>query len=297
MATSRNLEPGTHVARIDGLDQRFHVFGRGPLCLVHPGGPGLSWEYLRMPLVERSFTLVYVEPIGTGQSGRLSDRAVYTLERFAHFAHGIVRHLRLERLHLLGHSHGGFVFQHLALAHPEIVDRLVLYSTSPRTGPEFIPDAGRNLELFVERHARHPEALGARQAFERIFASGDDATFTRLFRELLPAYFADYWRDEERLAPLRASLEARWDPMCGKSGPFDVGADLASFDRPTLVLCGRHDFICGPRWSGLFTTAIPHSQRVLFEQSGHMAHLEERERFASVIGSFLTPMDNVTMSG
>ncbi|MCO1577534.1 hypothetical protein M8C13_17385 [Crossiella sp. SN42] len=41
------------------------------VCLVHSGGPGIHWEYLRMPEPERHLTMVYLEPVGTGQSGRL----------------------------------------------------------------------------------------------------------------------------------------------------------------------------------------------------------------------------------
>ncbi len=33
------LAPGEHGVTIDGVEQRYHVAGRGPVCLVHSGGP------------------------------------------------------------------------------------------------------------------------------------------------------------------------------------------------------------------------------------------------------------------
>lgn len=47
--------------------QRYHVFGTGPVCIVHPGGPGIEWEALRMPAIEADLTTIYVEPIGAGE--------------------------------------------------------------------------------------------------------------------------------------------------------------------------------------------------------------------------------------
>ncbi|SEP52635.1 hypothetical protein [Amycolatopsis saalfeldensis] len=52
------LTPGTHTVELDGVRQRYHVHGRGPVCLAHSGGPGITWEYLRMPAVAEHLTVV-----------------------------------------------------------------------------------------------------------------------------------------------------------------------------------------------------------------------------------------------
>jgi pimeloyl-ACP methyl ester carboxylesterase len=158
------LAPGARTAIIDGLEQRYHVAGRGPLCIVHPGGPGAGWEYLRMPAVEEYLTTVYVEPIGTGASGTLSDARAYTLERYVHFAQEL---LALHgKAFFLGHSHGGFVAQRLALAQPEELAGLILYATAPAGGAELWAEAARNLARFAERHAARPEAADVVDAFQ-----------------------------------------------------------------------------------------------------------------------------------
>jgi len=38
-----NLTAGVHHVEIDGVRQVYHVAGTGPVCLVHSGGPGMSW--------------------------------------------------------------------------------------------------------------------------------------------------------------------------------------------------------------------------------------------------------------
>ncbi|WP_329409835.1 hypothetical protein OG563_45515 [Nocardia vinacea] len=35
------LAPGVHTFDSDGIAQRYHVYGSGPVCLAHPGGPGI----------------------------------------------------------------------------------------------------------------------------------------------------------------------------------------------------------------------------------------------------------------
>ena len=72
------MNRGRHTVAVDGTTLVFHVAGSGPVVLVHPGGPGSAWGYLRMEHVEREATLVYIEPVGTGASGRLADAAGYT---------------------------------------------------------------------------------------------------------------------------------------------------------------------------------------------------------------------------
>ncbi|MGH3739501.1 MAG: alpha/beta fold hydrolase [Micromonosporaceae bacterium] len=87
------LAPGTHDVLIDGIALRYHIAGEGPICLVHPGGPGVGWDYLRLPRLEGELTLVYLEPVGTGASGRLADPRGYTLAQYARLVEGLIDHL------------------------------------------------------------------------------------------------------------------------------------------------------------------------------------------------------------
>lgn len=99
-----HLETGPHTVEIDELEQRYHVHGAGPLVFAHSGGPGLGWGYLRMPDVKERLTVVYLEPIGTGESGKLDDPAGYTYSRYARQLEGLADHFGIERITIIGHS-------------------------------------------------------------------------------------------------------------------------------------------------------------------------------------------------
>jgi proline iminopeptidase len=281
------LVQGTQEITIDGVRQVFHVAGTGPVCVVHSGGPGIGWEYLRVPALEQHLTMVYVEPIGTGASGRLSDPRDYRLETYVRFLHGVVEHLGVEKVFLLGHSHGGFVAQRYSLEHADRLAGLILFATSPVTGAEFWSDALANVNAFPERHPGRLEAAEIPQAFQEALTAADDETYTTTLRRILPAYFADYWAHEAELTPLLAALRAWIDPMRGEeTAPFDVRDSLGSIVIPSLILTGAHDFICGTRWAALLNDGLPDSRLVVLEDSGHMGHLEQPELFTRAVLEF-----------
>ena len=184
--------------------------GTGPLCLAHPGGPGFGWEYLRMPALEQHLTMVYLEPIGTGDSGRLPARRDYRLDVWARFLHGVAEHLGAPKVLVLGHSHGGFVAQRYALEHPDTLAGLILYATAPVLDADFWAAAMSNLQLFPQQHPDQPEASGMFGAYQATLAAQDDDAITHGLRRIMPVYFADYWAHEDQ-------------PCSGASRPARVG--------------------------------------------------------------------------
>ncbi|GAA5193265.1 alpha/beta hydrolase [Rugosimonospora acidiphila] len=285
--TNDALAAGVHVLDVDGRPQRYHVCGRGPVCLVHPGGPGLGWEYLRMPGLEVHLTMVYLEPVGTGASARLGHPDEYTVERYAHFTGAVLDRLDAPAPLLLGHSHGGFVAQRYALDHPGRVGGLVLYSTSPLTGPGFWNAAVANVQLFPRRYPDRPAAADIPPAFAAALAADTDETYTAELRRLLPIYLADPWRDPALLDTIRATLRAWVAPnRAQQPHPFDVRAELATLTSPTLVVTGAHDFICGPAWAGELAAAVPRAELVVLGGSGHLAHLEQADAFTATVAAF-----------
>ena len=285
MSTTPALAEGIHNIELDGVTMRYHVAGSGPVCVLHSGGPGVAWEYLRVPHLEKALTCVYVEPVGTGGSGRLPTHPDgYSLDRYVSFVDALVDHLELPKVHVLGHSHGGFVAQRYAISHPDRLAGLVLYDTAPAAGPELMAEAARNMEAFLERYADRPEAQEAMATWKGL-AMGTDEEYTRSMRGLLPAYFADSRVTAEAFAAMQAELRA-W-AVTSDEGPWQHHEALARLHTSTLVLVGQWDFICGPRWAHELHETIPDSQLVTFEHSGHFAHIEEPEEFASAVAGFV----------
>ncbi|MFJ6984135.1 MULTISPECIES: alpha/beta fold hydrolase [unclassified Streptomyces] len=288
--TAAALSPGAHDATVDGLTLRYHVHGSGPVCLAVPGGPGVIWESLRAPALEEFLTMVYVEPLGTGGSQRLPSHPLgYTRPRHTRSLLGLLDHLGLPRVLLLGHSHGGFVAQYAALHHPDRVSGLVLYESAPLTGPAHMAEAAERVGDFAHRNEDRPGLPEALAALQSVGTLTDDEEITAALRGLLPLYFAHYWDREDEFRAFRSTLTCTYISTADEHGhpeTIDDRTTLPSLTVPTLIIVGRHDVICGPRWAHALHTLIPTSHLTVLEDSGHLGHVEQPEAFAQAVRTF-----------
>ncbi|WP_250004544.1 alpha/beta fold hydrolase [Actinoplanes sp. M2I2] len=273
---STTITPGTHTITVGGVRQVYHVAGQGPVCVAHSGGPGIDSAYLRMPLLEQHYTMVYLEPVGTGDSGRLD---LYGLSTYVSFLDAVVDDLALPRVHLLGHSHGGFVVQQYTLDHPGRVAGIILYDTSPVTGPQFWESAMAGVTAYAAVDPHLPAA------FQRAVTATDDEAMSSALREAAPVYFADFPTRRTEFEDFVAAIRAWTVPQ--DSEPFDVRPRLGEITAPTVVIVGAHDFICGPGWAALLHDGIAGSRLVELKASGHFGHIEEPVAFADAAAGLL----------
>ncbi|HEX4824350.1 MAG TPA: alpha/beta fold hydrolase [Candidatus Polarisedimenticolaceae bacterium] len=288
------MAAGAHQVTINGVPIAYHVYGKGPVVIAHAGGPGAQWDILRMRAVEEFATVVYIEPVGTGASGRLDDPNGYTIDRYVKDVEGLRAVLGIDRFVLLGHSHGGFVAQAYALAYPERLRGLILYDTSPTTGPVWQRDVEANLAWFQDE----PWFAEAKAALAAETTAKDDDEMTAVFRREMPLYFADWTGHAVRYEPYRAAVRfavapgrAGTDPSApgqvGVAPVFDVVKRLGEIKVPTLILSGTKDFVCSARFGRVLHEGIHDSRLVLLSRSGHMGHIEEPQAFAAAVREYL----------
>lgn len=284
------LTPGAHAIAVGGVVQRYHVHGAGPVCVVHPDGPGLNWDLLRLRGLESANTMVYVEPIGTGESGRLPAPDRYTLARYATHLRAVVEAVGGPGAALLGHSHGGLVLQQYLTTYPDSVRAVVLVCSTPAGNEELIRETEDSLSRFAEQHARHGEATDVAAAFLDVLSVTDDRTLTQALRRLFPAYFRDYWDggSHARFFKLRSAVTGWAEPSYrGAFERIDFRDRLARVRTPALVISGAWDLIISPRWSRALEVSLPEAVLVQFRGSAHMPHVEEPDTFARVVTEFL----------
>ena len=74
--------------------------------------------------------------------------------------------------------------------------------------------------------------------------------------------------------------------VIGRLRTWDRTADLGRIQVPTLVTCGAYDEIT-PACSRTLADGIAGAQLDIFEQSAHIAHLEEPDAYARTVERFL----------
>jgi proline iminopeptidase len=274
----------------DGRRMTYRRSGSGPMLVCHPGGPGFSSRYLGdLAGLGEELELVLLDPRGTGGSDPALDPRGYAIEDYASDLEELRQHLGLERMRLLGHSHGGVAAIAYAARHPESVERLILASTLPRHGPE--QEAA--MQAAIEAKAGEPWYADALEAVETELAGdfADGAELGELARRMMPFYYARYGERErahvESMAgeELCADATRLWEKEIFEH--YDLRPQLAGLTIPTLVIAGEEDFIAGPACAAELTEGIPEPETVLLPGIGHMIFVEAPEEFRRAILSFL----------
>jgi proline-specific peptidase len=79
--------------------------------------------------------------------------------------------------------------------------------------------------------------------------------------------------------------------VTGTLKDWDITNRLGEIRAPTLVIGGRYDEATPPLTESLHR-GIPGSEWVIFENSAHMPHLEETERYMQVLTKFLDRVES-----
>ena len=95
---------------------------RGQSALSTPGARAYTRNTSRMPGLESGLTLVYLDPVGSGDSDRLPD-GDYSVSRYVRFAEAVLDDIGAPSGYFLGHSHGGFVALQFGINHPDRLER------------------------------------------------------------------------------------------------------------------------------------------------------------------------------
>jgi pimeloyl-ACP methyl ester carboxylesterase len=119
------LEVKHRFAQLNGIKYHYVERGTGPLVVLLHGFPETwwAWRYQIQALAEAGFRVVAVDQRGYGES---DQRGPYGLDTLASDIRELIRALKVERAHVIGHGMGGAVAWHLAARRPECVDRLAV---------------------------------------------------------------------------------------------------------------------------------------------------------------------------
>jgi proline iminopeptidase len=287
-SASSTLAPGERRVRVNGVELWYRVAGRGPVVVLQAPGWGVGSGLYQgtMQALERACTVVYYDPRASGESEVPSDLDQINVGAFMEDLDALRDHLGLASFALLGHSHGGYIAMNYAVAYPDRLSALLLVDA--QVGAD---EPGEELSLSLPRLAedgRFAEALAAFTAPTEW--SSDDGAADWLHR-VLPLYFAD--PEGQPLARARAGLRSSRVSLAALRGTqrsdalFPVRDKLARITTPTLVLAGRHDFICAPAQPEIIHGGIRGSTLTWFERSGHFPWLEEPDRFFAEVAGFV----------
>ncbi|MSP87518.1 MAG: alpha/beta fold hydrolase [Alphaproteobacteria bacterium] len=260
------------------------VMRERPVAFVIHGGPGGDHSGFKpslSPLANR-MQLVYFDHRGQGRSAP-GDPAKYTLDENVEDMEALRRHLGLGPIVSIGTSYGGMVGMAHAARYPEAVSHLILIVTAAHSG-------------FVARAQAIVAARGSaeqKRVCENLWAGAfkDAAEIKHYYAVMGPLYSVRH--DEAAVAPGRARAIHSLEPLNRAFRPggvlrtFDLRPELSRIAAPTLILGGRHDWICPPEFQEEIHRLIPGSDLRIFENSSHSIRGDEPEAMLDAIAGFV----------
>jgi proline iminopeptidase len=279
-------------ARLNGVELFFEVDGYGlrrraaslkpkPVMAVLHGGPGFDhsdWVPWLKPLT-RDIQLLYVDHRGNGRSSR-PPVEICTPDVMADDLERLRLHLGIERLVVFGASFGGMVALSYAVRHPGALSKLILSSTAAS-------------HAFVDEARRLAKQRGTPEQIEAVMpilngTLRDEAHLAAAWPVARPLYYFEYdpRLDASGAATIRNVDLLNWFFSRGIRD-YDLRSRLDEVETPTLVLCGRHDFICPPSQAQELSDGLRHASLVTFERSGHLPHKEQAAEFRAAVRHFV----------
>jgi proline iminopeptidase len=253
-----------------------------PVAFLVHGGPGAdhtSFKPTFSPLSKR-MQLVYFDHRGQGRSAR-GNKSTYTLDNNVEDMEALRQHLGLEKIVVIGASYGGMVALTYASRYPENVSHLIAIVT--------VADS-----RFLERAKQilHEKGTAEQQAIAQHLWNGtfrDEEHLQEYFQVMGSMYSLTYDPSSPKNSWKRAILspDAINEAFGGFLRTYDVRDQLPQITAPTLVIGGKHDWICAPEFSAEIAELIPNADLRIFENSGHAVRADEPEALIDAIAGFI----------
>jgi len=268
-----------------------------PLVVVH-GGPGSTHDYLLALsfLAQDGRAVVHYDQLGNGGSTRLPERGAefWTPELFLDELTNLLEGLGIaERYVLFGQSWGGMLVARHAADRPAGLRGLIVANAPAsyrlwRSEMEVLRAA---LPPGVDAVLRRHEAAGTTDSAEyfeamRVFYDRHVCRIDPWPRDYL-ASFMETADDPTVYSTMNGPSEFH---VTGTLRDWSVEDRLPEISVPTLVLSGRHDEAT-PVTVRPFHELIPDARWEIFEDSSHVPHLEEPERFHAMVSDFLAGLE------
>lgn len=257
---------------LNGAPLYYETAGEGyPLVLIHAGvADSRMWDE-QFEEFARHYRVVRYDWRGAGKS-EVPSIPVAQHEELAE----LLKHLGIARTHLVGISFGGKIALDFTLAHPEMVEKLVLVVPGISGGQP------------------SPEQMKYNEIEEAALEAGDLDSATEITLRT--------WVDGPKRTPSEVNPSVRERVRAMQRHAYDIpfpesfsdlGLEPPAINRldetkaPTLVIVGDYDLQPKVEQSRWLAGEIAGAQLVIFEGVAHMVNMEKPAEFNRVVLDFL----------
>jgi 3-oxoadipate enol-lactonase len=257
--------------KIGDVDLYYELHGAGKETIAFVNGIAMtveSWLPQRRHFSREYRCLLHDT---RGQLRSAKPEIDYSMQMHADDMKGLLDHLGLTRVHLVGTSYGSEIAMILAYTYPELVKSLTVITGVSKA-----------------------DALARAGTESWALAAGHDGT--SFYRCMLPWAFSSEFIDsnqealDQREQAMRRLPREYFDAFIRLVKAFtelDITAELGRITCPTLVISAELDIIKPPRLGRIIHEQIPGSEMVVIPGAGHAVVVEKPDLVNDIVHGFI----------
>jgi pimeloyl-ACP methyl ester carboxylesterase len=262
-------------AGLDGFEFEYELQGRGePVVLIH-WGLCAAWAkpFIDAPALADRFRLLSYHRAGFAGSDRIQG-PVSIADHAAHCAR-LMRHLGIERAHIVGHSSSAMIALQLALDFPRAVHTLALMEPArPAPATETQTRFVRDFVAPAIQRYRAGDKAGAVDTFAQGVFGSD---YRGPLEHGLPGAFEQAVADADAFFAQELPAVQQWSL---------TQQDARRITQPTLAVLGENTTPTFPERLQLLASWLPNAERCELAGATHLLHVQNPHGMAEALASF-----------
>lgn len=276
----------------DGTELFVNVRGDGIPCLYIHGGPGVGsyWmEKLYGNILEKHFTMVYLDQRGSGRSASAAG-GDYSPLRMARDFEEIRKHLGIDSWITFSHSFGGPMQMEHALRYPETVRGMMLIESTLNLNESMEGMIKYSLDfLGINGKDRLPYLEEDKPPLDRLIPLFDMMREKKMFWTYHYGDPRNYHLMDSVMAEIPNPNKEFMRSALGMSQYYQNYKSMAAnLDMPVLLYYGTNDYSIGPDHAD----DMPFPNKTIHKwKGGHVPFMEGKEELEETIAKWLKNED------
>jgi 2-hydroxy-6-oxonona-2,4-dienedioate hydrolase len=294
---------------VNGVRTRYYDYGRGEaIVLAHGGQPfGLSssantWSKNIRDLAKR-FRVLAVDRLAQGMTDNPKDDRDLSIAGQVEHMYQFIRAMKLEKVHVVGHSSGSNIMFSLAVEHPEIVKTLTAVDGGPSGAVQTSPGPRKIDALLAkcpadQNSAEYGECRTLALAYAPASIAPEFLRAQRWMRNLPKAVQA-----RKRSATIRADPQREVEERAYRERIAEK-ARSGVLQVPIMIYGGKQDLL---HWNADDPHALrreldffdivgaknPRVKFIIINHAGHLPHQEQPQQFNNDLIQFIAFWNSV----
>ena len=223
------------------------------------------WDTIKPTLSKRN-RVVAIDLLGHGKSDCLGY--VHTMELFSEAIEAVLKHLKLRKYILVGHSLGGYVCLQLAKKYPTKIKGLCLLNSTSNEDSE----ERKKLRFRANKMIQNNFTNMVRMSFVNLFGEESRKTFKTEINVAL---------QEALQTPIQGYMAANEGMRIRENN----NAVLAKNSFKKLIISGKKDPVLNLETS--LQEAKKTNTEIVVLKGGHMSHIENKEELITTLKAFI----------